>query len=142
MCYQVVKHDFLVTPYSTLTLFLANKTAAVLWYHNMISGPAGQNQYGSTEGVSVFGESVSPFVTWDSKMTTVLGMMGGVQEYTAKKMVADGYLRLFQNILSREWGRVFTTIKGVDAPFAYPNKTFDKKRPDFTSCSVKSSFLE
>ena len=59
-------------------MFLVNKTVAAVWYHNMISGPAGQNQYGSTEGVTINGFSVSPFVTWDSKITTVLGIAGGI----------------------------------------------------------------
>lgn len=41
----------------------------------------------------VDGTSVAPFVTWDSKMTTVLGMMGGIFDYTAKKLNADGNYR-------------------------------------------------
>ena len=78
MSFKSVTHDYLVTPYSTMALFMVSKEVGALWYHNMISGPAGQNVFGSTEGLIVDGTSVSPFVTWDSKITTVLGMLGGV----------------------------------------------------------------
>lgn len=39
--YAKVNHRDVVTPYSTMGLFLANRTVATAWYHNMISGPAG-----------------------------------------------------------------------------------------------------
>lgn len=39
--FQRVTHDFLVTPYSTMALFLVDKKVGAAWYWNMISGPAG-----------------------------------------------------------------------------------------------------
>jgi hypothetical protein len=39
--FNAVNHRDIVTPYSTMTLFLADTITATAWYHNMISGPAG-----------------------------------------------------------------------------------------------------
>ena len=39
-----------VTAYSTMGLFLVAEDVATAWYHNMISGPAGQTKWGSIEG--------------------------------------------------------------------------------------------
>jgi hypothetical protein len=39
--FQKVYHDYVVTPYSTMAMFLVERNVAAAWYHNMISGPAG-----------------------------------------------------------------------------------------------------
>ncbi len=44
-----------------------------------------QGPYGSTEAINVNGTEISPLVTWDSKITTVLAMLGGVSN-----LVEDG----------------------------------------------------
>jgi hypothetical protein len=71
-------------------LFLANKTVASAWYHNMISGPAGQTKYGSIEGLAVDGRTIAPVLTWDSKITTVISMLGGFSDIVSRKMHKDG----------------------------------------------------
>ena len=67
----------MVTPYSTFPLFMVNKGIAAVWLHNMLSSPAGQTIYGAIEATSIDGKDVSPVMTWDSKITTVLAVMGG-----------------------------------------------------------------
>ena len=99
MAYEKVTNTHLVTPYSTMGLFLADKICATAWYHNMISGPAGQNKYGSTEGLSIYGDSVSPLVTWDAKMTTVLAIMGGVTDIITDKLTSEKMLDEFLAII-------------------------------------------
>jgi len=44
-----------------------------------------QGPFGSTEAINVSGTEISPLVTWDSKITTVLAMLGGVSN-----LVEDG----------------------------------------------------
>lgn len=39
--------------------------------------PAGQTKYGATESTSIDGMHVSPILTWDTKITTVLGIFNG-----------------------------------------------------------------
>jgi hypothetical protein len=57
--------------------------------------------------VSIFGESVSPVVTWDSKITTVLGMTGGLKKLTSRKLLHEGKLKEFLFLLDRELKHVF-----------------------------------
>lgn len=57
-------------------------------------------------------------------MTTVLGIAGGIFDYTAKKLNSEGNYNLFLKVLNREWQQSFSNLKGADVPFAYPNVTF------------------
>ena len=102
----------------------------------MISGPAGQNKWGSTEGSSIYGDSVAPMTTWDAKITTVLSIMGGLADYNAKKLSWDNKLSIFLSVVNREWSQAFTDIQGIDAPLALPNTTipYGNGREDFISC--------
>ena len=52
----------------------------------MISGPSGQTAYGSVESLHISGFEVSPVVTWDSKITTVISILGGFKDAISKKM--------------------------------------------------------
>lgn len=138
LSYSVVGHRNLVTPYSTMGLFLADSISAYAWYYTMISGPAGQNLYGSTEAMSIAGDSVAPIVTWDSKITTVIGMLGGFIRPIADKMKKSGIYNTFINRIDTEWGRVFKTLKGHEVPYAMPNATIIHQRSDFTTCTKRS----
>ena len=46
--------------------------------------------YGSTESTRVDGELVSALVTWDSKVTTVVALLGGCGDLVRQKMKTDG----------------------------------------------------
>jgi hypothetical protein len=50
----------------------------------MLTGPRMQSRYGSTEAINVNGTEICPLTTWDSKITTVLAMMGGVGPIVAR----------------------------------------------------------
>jgi hypothetical protein len=45
--------------------------------------------YGSTESARIDGTEISSFVSWDSKITTVNAILGGVQDIVKEKMEAD-----------------------------------------------------
>lgn len=82
---------------------------------------------------------VSPLVTWDSKMTTVLGIMGGLGDYNAKKLSFESKLNKFLTIVKREYSLVFTDVQGIDAPYAYPEVGFPTGngiKEDFVICRV------
>lgn len=141
---QVLRTD-VVTPYSSYPAMLANQTIGLAWYHTMISGPAMQNPFGSTESVNVTGTAISPVVTWDSKITTVTAMCGGVAginrgflQRSKFDSRSSAYQR-FSDIVEREWGMVFPEgeIHGEDLPFAIPSVDIPHtdQRPDFTECS-------
>jgi hypothetical protein len=46
--------------------------------------------YGSTESTRVDGEGVSALLTWDSKVLTVVSILGGVTDLVREKMKQDG----------------------------------------------------
>lgn len=79
----------MVTPYSTFPLFLVNRGVAAVWLHNMLVSPTGQTIYGAIEATSIDGKDISPVMTWDSKITTVLAVLGGnrdiIRDYLKKQ---------------------------------------------------------
>lgn len=54
--------------------------------------------YGSTESTRVDGELVSALVTWDSKITTVVSLLGGVADLVRPKMKADRIYKEFTTV--------------------------------------------
>lgn len=133
----VLRRD-VITGYGTYNIFLVEPITALIWFDNYLKAPKGQNPYGATEGIAVNGSMISPLTTWDTKMTTVCAMLGGVSEFTRKALIKDG---LYQNFISRiqnAWGQVFKTLKGEKLPFMLPSSKVPQNMEDFTSCS--SSF--
>jgi hypothetical protein len=48
------------------------------------------DQYGSTEGFKIDGTGVSSMVTWDSKILTVVSLLGGSKDIVGAAMKKDG----------------------------------------------------
>ena len=71
------------------------------------------DSYGSTESTRVDGEGVSALVTWDSKVTTVVALLGGVTDLVRERMKADGIYKKFINI-AQVSSRVF-----LDSDFSF-----------------------
>lgn len=120
--------------------------------------------YGSTESTRVDGELVSALLTWDSKVTTVVALLGGVTDLVRQKMKADGIYNEFIHIAKvcslqspgctehpalcslaqlnyvliiaqREYSLVFDELKGEDVDFCLPKATVpDAGLEDFTAC--------
>lgn len=55
--------------------------------------------YGSTESTRVDGTGVSALLTWDSKVTTVVAILGGVTDFVRQKMKADNVYDEFVDII-------------------------------------------
>ncbi|KPM42166.1 hypothetical protein AK830_g4372 [Neonectria ditissima] len=124
-----------VTPYSVFPTVLFDKAVGLAWWRNMIVGKKMQNPYGSTESTRVDGELVSALLTWDSKVTTVVALMGGVTDLVRKKMKTDGIYNEFVHIAKREYSLVFDELKGEDVELCLPKVGVpDVGLKDFTSC--------
>lgn len=73
--------------------------------------------YGSTESTRVDGELVSALVTWDSKITTVVALLGGVGDLVRPKMKKDGIYDQFISITevcfnqAQSWGKQPARVK-------------------------------
>jgi len=125
-----------ITPYGSFPLFLMNQTIGLIWYDNMLKGPRMQGRFGSTESITVNGSSIAPLTTWDSKITTVLAMVGGISQYTRMGLKQDGTYSRFYDVVQREWSNVFTSLKGENLPLALPSATIpaNLNPPYFPNC--------
>lgn len=71
---------------------LVNQTLGAVWLHNSIRSPAGQTQFGALEGTGIDGTEISPVLTWDTKITAALAVMGGLQEVATSFLEEEGLL--------------------------------------------------
>lgn len=130
IAFQPVFRRDLLTGYGGWAVFLHNSTAGACWLLNYLQAPRMQNPLGATEAINVNGTEISPLTTWDSKVTTVMGMLGGVVDLVRQGLMArqDSYsgtssYERFLTVISREYGMVFggnSTLPGSDMPFALP----------------------
>jgi hypothetical protein len=133
---EEVKRLDVATPYGAMPVILANKPVGLAWYLNMLQAPGMQNLYGSTEALFINGTGVAPCLTWDSKITTAVAMLGGVRDLNLQVLKQKGLYARFHEVVNREFSRVFTDIKGENLPFKLPVAPVPKLIEDFTSCSV------
>ena len=91
-----------ITPYSVFPTLLVEgergRAVGMAWWWNMVTGKKMENSYGSSESERIDGTAVSSFVSWDSKITTVNALLGGVTEYVREKMKADGIYEDFLRV--------------------------------------------
>ena len=95
-----------------------------------------EDPYGSTEGTRIDGTGVSALLTWDSKVTTVDALLGGVQDLVRQGLKKEGLYKEFIKITEREHSRVFRDLKGEDIDLCLPKDSVpDRGLVDFTKCS-------
>ena len=112
---EVLRRD-VVTPYAGYSMMLFDLPAGLCWYNNLLQGPRMQGPFGSTESCAIDGSDICPLVTWDSKITTVLAMLGGVGDIVKSAMKVDvtstggglvSAYKDFVDVVLREHDRVF-----------------------------------
>lgn len=108
----------------------------------MLMSPSAQTKYGSLEATNVTGHNVSPMLTWDTKITTLVAMLGGTRHIIEKELEKRGVLNVMKNRLELEYSLAFRNAVGFDAPYAVPNKTVTAGKKDFTSCSANNLIVE
>ncbi|CAI7565174.1 unnamed protein product [Penicillium glandicola] len=132
---QTVQELDVITPYSVFPTILFDKAVGLAWWRNMVVAKKMQNIYGSTESTRVDGTGVSALLTWDSKVTTVVAILGGVSDFVRQRMKAENVYDEFVDIIETEYSRVFTHLKGEDVDFCLPQETVpDVGLVDFTFC--------
>ena len=107
---------------------------------NMLAGPRMQGPHGSTEATAVNGTLISPVTTWDSKVTTVLALAGGVAGLTGAGLAqlpwaggAGTALDRFNDVVARAYGAAFPVVVGTGEPFATPTAAIPDAAPDWTA---------
>ena len=91
---------------------------------------------GSTESIRRDGTGVSAFVSWDSKVTTDVALLGGVGSFVKTGLMREGLYKDFVNVLEREYGRVFKHLAGEDVKLCLPEfQVPEANVTDFTGCA-------
>eukprot|EP00981_Chlorochromonas_danica_P007263 scaffold1623_cov165-Ochromonas_danica.AAC.15 len=122
---QEIERRDLLTPYGSYAIFLQDVPTGLCWYNNMLRGPRMQSRYGSTEAINANSTEISPLTTWDSKITTVLAMNGGLGEVSARALKADGVYKAFVEVVAREHRLLFGSLDkvlGEEVPLALPGQ--------------------
>jgi len=136
IAFQPVDTFSTITPYSTFPLFLTgNHSVALVWYQLMLQGPSMQGLFGSTESCNTTGTAISPVLTWDSKITTLCAMLGGISDITREILQLDGKYEEFVWRVDYEWSRVFTSLHGESMGFAVPDSSIPSTLGDFSTCT-------
>jgi len=135
LAFEKVVYNHVVTPYATFPVFLANQRIGLIWYHNHLLGSKMQNIFGNTESITVNGDRICPLVTWDSKITTVLAMLGGAGHLAGRQLKYDQKYESFCKRVNDEWSRVFTDIKGEELDYALPSVQLPNVMPNFPNCN-------
>lgn len=71
--------------------------------------------YGTTESARIDGTAISSFVSWDSKITTVVALLGGVQDLVRQKMKQDGIYNEFIKIAKVRETELWTVVSCSNA---------------------------
>ncbi len=99
LAFQKVEFDSLVTPYGVFPLLLINKEYGAAWLHNTVYSPCGQTKYGALEGTGLNGTLMSPTLTWDTKITTVLAILNGTKSILTRYLQKKNLLNTFTSIV-------------------------------------------
>jgi hypothetical protein len=125
---QPVQTNDLFTPYGAFPLILhpTSRGYGLAWYANMLQGPLMQGPQGSTESIWFDGSLICPVQTWDSKITTVLAMNGGIIDLTRKYLKEKGKYDAFVARVNKEWTETFGsgTLQGENLDFKAPQNGF------------------
>jgi hypothetical protein len=138
IAFEQIQFNDTVTPYGAMALTMIAPEYGLAWVLNMIHASKGQTLFGTIESVNTVGKGVSPLTTWDSKITTVVALLGGTAQLAADGMRKDGVYDAFVKVVSNEWTNVFVEpLFGEAAPFGVPTVSVPSQAgvSDFTSCN-------
>jgi hypothetical protein len=92
---------------------LVNKEFGAAWLHNTVYSPCGQTKYGALEGTGLNGSLMSPTLTWDTKITTVLAILNGTRAIIDRFLVKSKLVEEFTARIEKEYTLAFPYIDGT-----------------------------
>jgi len=134
IAFQKIETTSLITPYGSFPVILADLPTGLVWYYNMLVGSRMQGPYGSTESISINGEEIAPVLTWDSKLTTLCSMIGGISSIVKDGLVKENKITRFYLVVDREWNLAFPHLSGENLSFQRPTSTTPNPLGTFSSC--------
>ncbi|EFC36809.1 predicted protein [Naegleria gruberi] len=136
---EKVIYENIVTPYASFPTILANYEIGMIWYWNMLNASRMQGIYGSTESIHINGKKICPVLTWDSKITTIVALCGGIFNYTREYMKKHNVYNEFIQSIDREWSRVFSLndeASHISFTNLLPSKSIPKIKLEFDWKSI------
>ncbi|GAM25781.1 hypothetical protein SAMD00019534_089560, partial [Acytostelium subglobosum LB1] len=130
-----VQYTDFYTPYGGFPVLMANHTVGLVWYNNMLKGPAMQGPYGSTESALNDGTAVCSKTSWDTK-ASIVAILGGTGHIVKEALILDCKWQAFYDRIQTTYSKAFPVLLGEDIPYALPNYTpaANSARPDYTLC--------
>ncbi len=109
IAFQNVTCARIVTPYAASPMLASehSRAAGLVWYAHMLNRSRMQGPYGSTESCSADSDVISPVLTWDSKVNSLVAAIGGAIDIIASQLDSDGLLARFNSVVETEYARVF-----------------------------------
>ncbi len=104
---QKLKNQQMFTPYGAFPVILEDRAVGSAWLLNMLRGPRQQGPMGAGESGTGDGRHASASKTIDVTFTTLLAVMGGLDQELAARMRRDGVYDRFQSILRQEYQESF-----------------------------------
>jgi len=130
--------DRVVTPYGAFPLIMASRGDGLAWHRSMLAHNKMQSPYGSMESFETnpVGEKERPalMLTWDTKVTTDLAMVGGTTSIIRRALIRLGLYDKFKQILIHQLDG-FGEINGEDAGFP-PAPPIPKGAESFPNCEL------
>lgn len=146
IAFEPVTNVDIVTPYGAMALLLANLSVGQAWLTNHLSAMRGQTCFGAAEALNRTGASWSPMKTWDTSITSVVAMLGGLVEINRQFLIERGKYKELIRAIDREWTRVFDNgtrrLEGEDAPWQLPATRIAAKMSPLPSCTADSSVCQ
>ena len=134
---QPINSTFVVSPYGSWTLMLANQTCGIAWYKNMISASGMSGPLGSSEATSVDGTEISPVITWDTKITTLVSALGGVFDLVQSFLEETDSMDHFQGRINSTYFSVFGAVQPSMLPFRTPTAQIPRGKISTSMCQVR-----
>lgn len=73
-------------------------------------------------------------LTWDTKITTVVAMLGGTRKIIEMELYRRNKLLRFTNRVELEYALGFYGAVGFDVGYAMPERMVFRGKEDFTNC--------
>jgi len=122
----------MVTPYGAYPLILVKRGLGLAWHRAMLGRSRMQAQYGSVEGISAVGEHVALKMTWDTKVTTDLALLGGTGSLIKQFLKRESKYQRFKDIVEEQHAQ-FKNLDGENTSYALPPGS--NRASDFANCA-------
>lgn len=135
-----INNTDIVTPYAAFPVIIADKKKGILWYKEMISGPKMIGPYGASEAITTNGRNISPYLTWDAKITTILAIINEeIMEVMRTALKEFNKYDDFLFYIKREYSDAFGSVddlEGKDLTILPPSSSIPLSASDFSNQKI------